>query len=198
MAYARVASRWPDSDGHLPVGAGAGRRRARSEGPHDGRREGRPRPESGRPCQGRPGRDAHRQCRRHRDGRPQGRPHARRRRQPGGPEPHRDQLRLDAHHRLPGDVHAGRVRAGGDGTLPGEECQSHHDDELHGVRLRDVRLLGDGLRHPAGRVGRDHEPGRYAVRSTTSSRCRSSASTGDSSAPGDSSSPVRRTTSASW
>ena len=52
---------------------------------------------------------------------------------------------------LPGHVHAGRLRHRGNRPVPGQERQPHHDDELHGVRLRPVRLLGVRLRHPDGR-----------------------------------------------
>ena len=45
-----------------------------------------------------------------------------------------DQLRLDAGRRLPGHVHAGRLRAGRDRPHPRQERRAHHVDELHGVR----------------------------------------------------------------
>ncbi len=83
--------------------------------------------------------------------RQQGRPHPSGSRQPGGPEQDRHQLRLDADRRLPGDVHAGRVRDGGNGAVPRQERQPHHDDELHGVRRRHAGLLADRLSDPDGR-----------------------------------------------
>ena len=78
----------------------------------------------------------------------------------GRSEPDRDQLRLDACHWLPRNVHAGGLRAGRDRTVPRKERQSHHDDELHGVWIRAVCLLGDGLRVAAGRLRAEHQSGR--------------------------------------
>ena len=71
--------------------------------------------------------------------------------EPGRPEPHRDQLYLDTGHRLPGHVHAGRFRHRRNRTVPRQERQPHHDDELHGLWLRSVRLLGVRFCHPDGR-----------------------------------------------
>ena len=38
-----------------------------------------------------------------------------------------------------------------DRSVPGQERQPHHDDELHGVRLRHVCVLGMRIRHSDGR-----------------------------------------------
>ena len=70
---------------------------------------------------------------------------------------------------------AGRNRA-----VPGEERQSHHDDELHGVWVRAVRLLGDGLRDSAGGLRAEHQPRRAQSAQLTNSRSTSSAAS-----PGD-------------
>src|ERR1041384_2058214 len=56
--------------------------------------------------------------------------------------------RLDASHRFPRYVHAGRFRARGDWAVSEEECSSHDGDELLGLRDRNPRLLGNGVRFP--------------------------------------------------
>ena len=57
------------------------------------------------------------------------------------PPPHRDQLRVDAQHRLPRALHAGRVRAAH--LRPGaqEERRPPDDAQLRGLRLRVPRVL---------------------------------------------------------
>ena len=127
-------------------------------------------------AKGDPAGDHHRHGGGHRRGRRQEGPDDRRRRQPGRPEQDRHQLRLDAGHRLPGHVHAGRIRHRRNRPVPRQERQPHHDDELHGVRRRHARLLADRLRHPDGRRRRGGQPGRHARRSATSSPSRCSAS----------------------
>ena len=72
-------------------------------------------------------------------------------------------FRLDADHRLSGDVHAGRLRHRRDGAVPREERQPHHDDELHGLRCRDAGLLADRFLDPDGRRRRGGEPRWHAA-----------------------------------
>ena len=86
-----------------------------------------------------------------------------RRRQPGRSEHDRDQLRVDAGRRLPRHVHAGRLRHRRDRPVPRQERQSHHDDELHGVRRRHARLLADWLCDPGRRRRRGGQPGRHGA-----------------------------------
>ena len=74
------------------------------------------------------------------------------------PEPPRHQLRVGAGDRLPGHVHAGRLRHGGDGLLPREERDARHDDQLHDLRHRHARLLGGRVRDSVWRC-RAHRPG---------------------------------------
>ena len=88
---------------------------------------------------------------------------------PDGPE-----HRLDAGDRLPGDVHAGRVRAGRDRADAREERRPHDGDELPGLLDRHPRLLGDRLRPADGR-GRgavDVRQRRDAVAASSSSTSR--------------------------
>ena len=77
----------------------------------------------------------------------------------GRQEQDRDQHRLDARHRLPRHVHAGRLRARRDRLLPQEERRARHDDELHDLRDRRHRLLDGGLRLHVRRR-RPHRPAR--------------------------------------
>ena len=49
------------------------------------------------------------------------------------------------------------------GSMPREERQPHLHDELHGVRLRLVRILADRVRHTNGRCSRQRQPGRSAA-----------------------------------
>ena len=116
------------------------------------------------------------------DGRPQGRSHHRRHRQPGRPEPHRDQLRLDAGHRLPGHVHAGRLR---DWSKPGL-CRAKNANHTMMMNFMVYGLAcsptGSGLRPPDGRRRRgDRQPGRPAAAQRRVHASRSSAKTGASS-----------------
>ena len=78
----------------------------------------------------------------------------------GRPKSHRDQLRLDARHRISGHVHAGWFCHGRNRALPCQKRQPHHDDELHGLRFRPVRLLGVWIRHTDGRSSRSLHAGR--------------------------------------
>ena len=93
----------------------------------------------------------------------------------GRPRPHRHQLRLDAQHRLPRALHAGRLRAAH--LRPGaqEERRPPDDAELRGVRLRVSRVLRRGLRLPVRR-GRGQcgarEPRRHADAESVSARQR--------------------------
>ncbi len=75
----------------------------------------------------------------------------------------RDQLHVDPALRLPGVVHAGGLRHGGDGLHAREERRSHDVDELHGVRHRRDRVLPRRVRHPVRRGGRHHRLGRHAA-----------------------------------
>ena len=59
--------------------------------------------------------------------------------------------RLDAGHRLPGHVHAGRLRAGRDRPDPREERRPHDGHELPRLRDRHARLLGARVRAADGR-----------------------------------------------
>ena len=113
--------------------------------------------------QGRSGRHDHGHGRRHSRQRREEGPDTRRRRQRRGPEPDRVQLRLDARHRLPRHVHAGRLCHRRNGPGPGEERQPHHDDELHGVRRRHARLLAHRLRHTGRRRGSGLQSGRHGA-----------------------------------
>ena len=75
------------------------------------------------------------------------------------PRPDRHQLALDAEHRLPRALHAGRIRAAH--LRPGaqEERRAPDDAELRGVRLRVPRLLRRRVRVPVRR-GRASTPRR--------------------------------------
>ena len=81
----------------------------------------------------------------------------------GRPEQDRDQLHLDADHRLPRHVHAGGLRHRRNRTVPRQERQPHHDDELHGVRRRHARLLADRICDSDGRRRRRRQPRRNAA-----------------------------------
>ena len=59
----------------------------------------------------------------------------------GRPRPDRDQLRLDAEHRLPRAVHAGRIRAAHLRARAEEERRAPDDAELRGLRVRVPGLL---------------------------------------------------------
>ena len=98
--------------------------------------------------------------------------------------------------RLPGHVHAGRIRHGRSGPVSREERQPHLHDELLRVRVWFVRLLDHRLRHPDGRRGRQRKPRRPAAAGRRASRCRCSAPIGASSARAACSSPATPTTSA--
>ena len=63
----------------------------------------------------------------------------------------RHQLRVDSRRRVPRDVHAGRVRDGGDRLHAGKKRRAHDHHELHGLRHRDAGLLGGRIRPPGGR-----------------------------------------------
>ncbi len=82
---------------------------------------------------------------------------------PSRAKQNRHQLRVDAGHRLPGHVHAGRVCHGGIRAMPGEERESHVHDELLRVHGGVVLLLDCGVCHTNGRRGRKRKPGRAAV-----------------------------------
>ena len=86
------------------------------------------------------------------------------------------------------------------GLVPRQERQPHHDDELHGLRLRHVRLLGLRVCLPDGRCRRrQSQPGRHAAPlSNEFADPLVREATGASSARRASSSAVRPMTSASW
>ena len=65
---------------------------------------------------------------------------------PGRREPAGHQLHLAARDRLPGHVHAGRLRARGDGLHAGQERDAHDEHEFHDLCDRHRRLLPGGLR----------------------------------------------------
>ena len=83
-----------------------------------------------------------------------------RRPEPGRPEQDRHQLHLDAGRWLPGHVHASWICDRGNRSVPGQECEPHHDDELHGLRRRHAGLLADRFRDSNGRRGRRRQSGR--------------------------------------
>ena len=72
---------------------------------------------------------------------------------PGRPEPARHQLRLAARDRLPGHVHAGRLRAGGDRLHAAKNAMHTHEHELHDLCHRHRRLLPGRLRLQFGGFG---------------------------------------------
>ncbi len=77
--------------------------------------------------------------------------------------------------RFPGDVHAPRLRAGGDGVVPGEERRPHDEHEPHGLRPGVPGVLGLWLRLGLGqlrpRPGR-RRPLRRAGRGDDRAGCR--------------------------
>ena len=160
LAFGRGGPR-PDS------GTGCSRSGCSGTGHHPSRRrtEGRRRQGArhGGLGQGRSRRHNHRNDQRRSGGGLQSWRDASRRRQPSWAKQNRRQLHLDAGHRLPRHVHAGRIRHGGVGPVPREKRQPHVHDELLRVHVRFVRLLDTRLCHTDGWSGRQRQPGRPAI-----------------------------------